>query len=509
MPKKNKKKPHYFTRKTTREEYESYANPIQNNIVLDDNHKSEYTLSNGEVIRRILDAFNQWTKYGVSNIGNIYDIDNNMKLLEPYKSFNERHKNISSLDEIDLNSFYYVVNLEILYHSSNHNKIFFCNQIGIHRLVMEAFIERVEGYYIADHINECPHDNRLENLRRTDIYGNNMAFINKRYKEDKFYFYKRQNRSEELVKQIHEVCQLLEENKLYMSQISERTGMKVSQIKGLRNRGSYRDITSQYNIDRYDRFENVKYITNDMLQQIDEYLREGKTVTDIMYDFNIEDPTRRFRDVINDRRKHLIIDGIISDDYNSIYKKDEEEKIRKLIREGNKPAVISELMGHPEDYIYTRHIAYLRRKLVEKEGPIEFNDTKTTKELEDYSNRGRYNIKEIEIVHKICKLLEENKLTQGEIAKKCGVSKNAVRSIKNGQSWISISANYDVDNHEKHESHHEFTTKEMISKVWKLFDQGYGIMDVCRKLGYNNETTHPRSAFYNFVAHQKEVYIKK
>lgn len=71
----------FITKRSTIEEYESYANNPYQEIILDDNHKSEYIINSDEIVRRIINGYNQWTQYGASNKGNIYDIDAGMILL--------------------------------------------------------------------------------------------------------------------------------------------------------------------------------------------------------------------------------------------------------------------------------------------------------------------------------------------------------------------------------------------------------------------------------------------
>lgn len=83
-------------------------------------------------------------------------------------------------------------------------------------------------------------------------------------------------------------------------------------------------------------------------------------------------------------------------------------------------------------------------------------------------------------IKKICKLLEENKLNQSEIAKKVGCDRHAVYAILKRKSHTDISSDYNLDNYEvktdfskKGDAHDstKYPDKE-IKKVCELIDSG-------------------------------------
>lgn len=99
-------------------------------------------------------------------------------------------------------------------------------------------------------------------------------------------------------------------------------------------------------------------------------------------------------------------------------------------------------------------------------------------------------------VKKICKLLEQNKLSSGEIANRFNISKTQVYRIKNGYIWSSVSCDYNIDNYDiktvyKGESNPSsvITTKQ-AKKICKLLEKGKTPTEVSKKLNI------PRSIVY-------------
>lgn len=383
-------------------------------------------------------------------------------------------------------------------------------EIGIHRLVMEAFIIRKEGYLIADHINEDHTDNRIENLRRTTISGNMIAYVEKRMKEDPYFFYKNR-RDEETTKKLISVCKMLNENKLPIWIIGEKCDYDIMNIHFLLHHMNNKDLAIKYKINEYNKLSKVDLdnISDYFKHQVDLYLRNGEEIGTIIRHFFILDENKSFKKWVKDRKNHLITDGLV--DGKNIYENEDYDKISELIHQGYRPSVIAEKLGHYDDYIYTKHIAYLRYQIMEKEGFIEFNDEISLKEKRFYSEN-RIQNQDTKTVHKICQMLEDNKLSLNKIAKLNNVSKQAVISIKSEQNWTNISANYMISNHTISELKHDFVSDEMKKKIYSLLDQGYKPMEICHMCGYHNEALYDetgrkkKTPFYQYVSHIRDIY---
>lgn len=85
---------------------------------------------------------------------------------------------------------------------------------------------------------------------------------------------------------------------------------------------------------------------------------------------------------------------------------------------------------------------------------------------------------------RICELLEENKLTLAEIAKKCNTTKSIVSYIKTGVTWTSISKNYNVKNHNIREDGARRMTKELAHRVCQELEaNNYKMSEIAQMLG--------------------------
>ena len=67
-----------------------------------------------------------------------------------------------------------------------------------------------------------------------------------------------------------------------------------------------------------------------------------------------------------------------------------------------------------------------------------------------------------EMIHSVCKLLEEGKLSIKEISKKLNISKYIIKHILYNNTWKQISSQYNVDNFKKYR-HNTTTNKEKSS----------------------------------------------
>ncbi len=92
-------------------------------------------------------------------------------------------------------------------------------------------------------------------------------------------------------------------------------------------------------------------------------------------------------------------------------------------------------------------------------------------------------------IKKICKLLEENKLNQSEIAREVGCSRVLVGTILKKMRHTDISSNYDIDNYEVKtnfsksgdESENTLYPDKEITKVCEMIDSGkYGLPEIAK-----------------------------
>jgi hypothetical protein len=90
-------------------------------------------------------------------------------------------------------------------------------------------------------------------------------------------------------------------------------------------------------------------------------------------------------------------------------------------------------------------------------------------------------------VKKICKALENNKLTIVEIADKYKVPRDLVYDIKRGKTWVYISKNYNVKNHDKVIANY---TTEFLKTLDDLIMQNKTNDEIRKELGMKtNKTT--------------------
>lgn len=94
--------------------------------------------------------------YEVSNLGNVRGVDRTHFRTDKSGNKYPVHVRARALHKKDNTNGYYRVNL------SKNNRV---KAAFVHRLVAEAFLEKVDGCDCVDHINSDRHDNRLENLQ--------------------------------------------------------------------------------------------------------------------------------------------------------------------------------------------------------------------------------------------------------------------------------------------------------------------------------------------------------
>ena len=85
--------------------------------------------------------------------------------------------------------------------------------------------------------------------------------------------------------QIHNVCRLLEQNKLSIPEISQVTNVHVSVIYDILYNGSWVHVSKLYKISNYTR-KNRKY-TDDQINMIKKYINDGLSIREISNIMNI------------------------------------------------------------------------------------------------------------------------------------------------------------------------------------------------------------------------------
>ena len=64
-----------------------------------------------------------------------------------------------------------------------------------------------------------------------------------------------------------------------------------------------------------------------------------------------------------------------------------------------------------------------------------------------YSDDSPYHKYQVSVIKKVCKLLEKNEDSIGEIAKKTGVAYATVLAVKSKNAWTMVSKDYNIENH--------------------------------------------------------------
>ena len=130
----------------------------------------------------------------------------------------------------------------------------------VHRLVAEAFIPNPDNKPQVNHINankECNWYRNLEWCTQRENYDHAVRMG----LEDHMGRVGEENiKARHTNDQIKKVCQLLEEGKLSIDEISERTGVERKVINRIRRNENWNEISKDYDI----RYENLRYGTSNV-----------------------------------------------------------------------------------------------------------------------------------------------------------------------------------------------------------------------------------------------------
>lgn len=163
-------------------------------------------------------------------------------------------------------------------HSKNNKQK--CYPRLVHRLVAQAFIPNPENKPQINHINHNIKLNWVENLEWVTSKENIRASINDgnqvigmNHKNSKF-----------TDEQIHQVCKLLENPDIMLSDIANKTGVSIKTINHIRFDNGWHHISNLYNIIKNKRINGPKYSL--ISKKIIDLVKIGKTNLEIYDELN-------------------------------------------------------------------------------------------------------------------------------------------------------------------------------------------------------------------------------
>lgn len=149
----------------------------------------------------------------------------------------------------------------------------------IHRLVAEAFIPIPERYIDAGYSMADIEVNHIDGTRegKSKNYVSNLEWLTSSENKEHAYRTKLRGEGEDhpesiyTAKQIHEVCKLLQEDKLANREIWKTTGVSVTTIQAILSGMQWKSISKDYDFSNH--HKRHRLYTNEELSLADELLR--------------------------------------------------------------------------------------------------------------------------------------------------------------------------------------------------------------------------------------------
>ena len=349
----------------------------------------KYMNDEEEEYRQVI-LFNQLLNYEISNKGNIRKISNG-KQLKP--SSMRGMVNCYRFITLTLNS-------GIKYNTS------------IHRLIAIMFIPIPDKYLdmglsyedlTVNHKDGIKYHNVVPNLEwmtnednMQHAYDNNLIHMDKITIED-----------------VHTICKLLCQRKT-IHEISEILNVRESCIKSIRDKRTWKRISNQYEFPK-------NQLSEESVREICEYIVKGYS------NESISKITGSSTGAIeNIRLRNSWVD--ISKDYEFPEKRKSRDlvhKICKMLEDGYDYKTIAETLDV--------RVGYVKK--------ISYGDTRTDISKNYNIPHKKFKLAD-EVVHSICKDIENKNGTLQEIADRNGVSRTFVKDIKGRKSRKDISVNY-------------------------------------------------------------------
>ena len=248
--------------------------------------------------------------------------------------------------------------------------------------------------------------------------------------------------------QVYEICKLMEEG-VSNIEIAKRYSIRRSTVSNIRRSRSHTHITKNYNLEKL-------ILTDEQVYEICKLLEDGLSNIEIAKRYNIHRTT-----VSNIRRSRSHTH--ITKNYN----------LEKLILTDEQVYEICKLL---EDGVSNKEIS--KRYNINQSTVSHIRCSKSYKHISE-----NFNIKsndsndptDIEVVHKICKLLEDG-YRNVDISIECDVEQMVVCSIRNGLSHRDISKNYKIQRKFRKRK----LGDEVIHEICRLLEEGYKYKDINR-----------------------------